>query len=514
MTLHGAKRLFAWVAIVTLLLKGWLAWHLPMTSDEAFFHLWSTQLGWGYYDHPPMIGWWLWALGFLGDHPFAVRLPTIPLTTALAYGVVLLARRLLPAHYEPQAWLAGAVYLSLPISWISVLVTTDTPLIYFMGLSIFTYVLAIRIQSGAAVFLAGVFLGLAFLSKYFAVLLGVAYAVHLFGHPKRFRYLALLLAGVMPFAAVNIGYNLFNCWNNVMFNAVNRHDDADFGVGNLFTYLGMMLYLATPWVLWRVFKGMGAWRQYPALWVALWVPLGLFLLMSLGKTVGLHWVLGFLPVLFVLLALAGPARALRPMVWANVAFGVPHAIALGLLLHAEPDVWQNEGFAQDIRFHRDMPEILQGLTADMPTDGVLTTYAYSPAALMTFHYGRVVPVFGPGKYHARNDDTFVDWREMDGKPIRIVARDRELDTTLYADYLSNIRVRNMTVAGVPFQVVDGDSFNYPLFRTQVLGKAVEQYYQIPSVLPVLGCPYATKYGFETECRLGDWGLFEPLRKAD
>lgn len=507
LSLNAAKRVF-WVTVAcTALIKLWLAYFFPMTGDEAFFHLWSTELNWGYYDHPPMIGWWLWALSHIGNEPIVVRSLTLLLTTVIAGGIVALARELLPRDQEPRAWLAGAVYLSMPVSWFAVFATTDTPLIFFMGLSIFTYVKAIRAESGAGIFLAGCFLGLAFLSKYFAVLLGFAFGFHLLFQRQRFKYLFFLLAGVLPFASVNIAYNLHNCWNNIMFNLVNRHEDAQLGWGTVLTYLGMMVYLITPWSLWSLLKGVRAWVGQSALAFALLVPLGLFLLISLEKTVGLHWVLGFLPIAFVLLGLCTTGLWMKRFVWFNAVLSVPHLVLFGLLMHADVSVWPKKDFQEDVLFHREMPAILDELTQDMPAHGVLTTVAYSPAALMTYHYGKVVPVFGPGKYHARNDDTFVDWRQMDGKPIRIVAKAKPIDPALYSAYLSDVAVRSVVVQGVPFTVVDGTDFNYAKFRDVVIREAVEKYYQIPSALPVLDCPFARKYGFEEECRLGDLGIF-------
>ncbi|MCR2746313.1 ArnT family glycosyltransferase [Limnobacter parvus] len=506
--LRTARSVFWSTVLVTTLIKIWLAYFFPMTGDEAFFHLWSTDLSWGYYDHPPMIGWWLWGLSHIGNEPIVIRSLTMLLTTVIAGGVVLLARELLPAAQEARAWLAGAVYLSMPVSWFAVFVTTDTPLIFFMGLSIFTYARAIRSNSGFGIFLAGCFLGLAFLSKYFAVLLGFAFGMHLLFQPQRVKYLLLLMAGVLPFASVNIGYNLHNCWNNIMFNLVNRHEDAQLGWGTVFTYLGMMLYLLTPWALWSLLKGVRAWSSQSALFFALLVPLTLFFLISLNKTVGLHWVLGFLPIAFVLLALCASTVWMRRYVWFNAALSFPHLVLFGLLMHANAGVWPTKDFQEDVRFHREMPAILANLTQDMPPDGVLTTIAYSPAALMTYHHKQVVPVFGPGKYHARNDDTFVDWRNMNGKPIRIVAKAKPIDAALYSDYLSDVRVQTRDIQGVPFTIVDGTNFNYEQFRNVVLREAVEKYYQIPSVLPVLDCPFARKYGFEEECRVGDLGLFK------
>ncbi|MDX1668889.1 MAG: glycosyltransferase family 39 protein, partial [Limnobacter sp.] len=289
MTNQAARRVFWMTVWITALVKVWLAAYFPMTSDEAFFHEWANHLSYGYYDHPPMIGWWLWLLTRIGDEPLIMRSLTVLLTTVVAYGVVVLCRRLSPVPDESKAWLAGAVYLSLPVSWYGVFVTTDTPLIFFMSVSVLIYVLAIRSQSVAGVFWAGVFLGLAFLSKYFAVLLGFAFGFHILLQPRRFAYGFALLAGTLPFVGVNVIYNAYHCWNNIMFNLVNRHDDAQLSWTTVAGYLGMMLYVLTPWVLYVFLRGAKAFRGQGALQAVLWVPLGLFLVISLEKTVGLHW---------------------------------------------------------------------------------------------------------------------------------------------------------------------------------------------------------------------------------
>ncbi len=68
--------------------------------------------------------------------------------------------------------------------------------------------------------------------------------------------------------------------------------------------------------------------------------------------------------------------------------------------------------------------------------------------------------FWPWQNTTRNDDTFVDWREMDGKPIRIVAKAKPIDPALYQDYLSNVSVTTQTIEVCLFTIVDGSNFNY------------------------------------------------------
>ena len=60
----------------------WGAW-LGLAEDEAYYWVWSQKLGWGYFDHPPMIAYWIaagdWILGKseLGLRFFPILLPTL-----------------------------------------------------------------------------------------------------------------------------------------------------------------------------------------------------------------------------------------------------------------------------------------------------------------------------------------------------------------------------------------------------------------------------------------------------
>ncbi len=523
---HQAKQFFWLTVCITLFVKIWIAAFFPMTSDEAFFHEWANHLNYGYYDHPPMIGWWLWLLTSMSHKPFVIRSVSVLLTTVIALLMVYLANRLKICEDEQRIWWAAAIYLSLPVSWFAVFVTTDTPLIVLMTLSIVVYALAIRRDSVAGVVLAGVLLGLFFLSKYFAVILGCALGVHAFTQARRWRYLLALLCGALPFIAINLVYNALNCWNNIMFNLVNRHDDARLNGFTVLGYLAMLIYVLTPWVIVVIVRGFCKQRlkqNHVALWLLVAVPLMVFLLISFTKTVGLHWVLGFIPLVFVLLCNLTHSEQLKRLWYFNTIWSLPHLFIFAVLIHAPAasiqsvlqrfgiQAQQAEEFKIDIHFHRNMPAILNDLKTQMPPGSLLTTTAYSPAALMSYHYGQVVPVFGPGSYHARNDDVFVNWREHDQQTVWIVSKIKPIDVSSHAQFFSTYQVFFRTIHGVPFWIFQGEHFNYAQFRQVHLQTAVNRYYQIPHGLPILGCPFAEKYGFQEQCRVGDLGIFERFR---
>src|SRR5262249_32779761 len=53
----------------------WLSAAVPFTGDEAYFTYWGVYPDFGYYDHPPMIGWLLYLLLKVSHATWALRLP-------------------------------------------------------------------------------------------------------------------------------------------------------------------------------------------------------------------------------------------------------------------------------------------------------------------------------------------------------------------------------------------------------------------------------------------------------
>src|SRR5262249_32348627 len=138
-----------------------------------------------------------------------------------------------------------------------------------------------------------------FLSKYFAVLLGLAFLVYCLTR-KDLKPFLLVFAGGLPFGLLNLYWNYEACWCNGMFNAINRHDDARFGWSTPLLCAASLAYFAAPlfWYAWRERARLG-WREPARLALALaWiVPLAVFAVLSPVKRIGLHWLLSFLPAL-------------------------------------------------------------------------------------------------------------------------------------------------------------------------------------------------------------------------
>ena len=265
-----------------------------------------------------------------------LRLPSILITTIIGVGIF----RLIKPVDETKAALIATLYLISPLNILNVAITTDTTLILFSFLSIAALFKALKQNHAGWYALAGAFFGLAFLSKYFAALLGFSYLVYfIFTAKSRKKTMgfALLFLTSLPFALINIYWNYTHCWDNILFNLYTRNEGAQFSISTVALFLGVQLYLFTPPLLWHLYKNhSGFWKnikrdQFQIFLFVFAIPMAVFTLLSLKKVIGLHWVLAFYPALSLLLFQILPRDALQKMLKFMLAFSVVHLLAIAVL---------------------------------------------------------------------------------------------------------------------------------------------------------------------------------------
>lgn len=492
MTGLGARSWFHLALAASLAFRFWLSAAAPVTSDEAYFILWGRAPAPGYYDHPPMVGWLLAPLLVLSDAAWVLRLPAVlaPPLVALA---VRAALRAWFARDEDTADLAGLAVLLLPLHVWNVLITTDTPLLLFSVASVLAFVRAAQLRSNRWFFASGVLLGLAFLSKYFAVLLGLAYLIWAISEKNPKAFLLVVLGG-LPFGLVNLYWNYEACWCNVMFNAVNRHDDAGLSWATPLLYAASLAYLAAPlaWAAWRERARLG-WSDPArrALILAWLVPLALFAALSPVKRIGLHWLLSFLPALVLSVALAPGRRPLAPSVRFFAGFAALHVVAIGVAAALPLDSWQSTRFYARLVFPGRSAELLTAIAPELPGK-VLAADSYAAAALLAYHARHPVAVFGRGTSHARQDDIATDWRALAGRDLVILRREPP-QAPEYRPYFRSIEVKRIALGGGAYHAVIGRGFDYQAYRTGVLVPIRERYYRIPAWLPRGRCYFFERY---------------------
>lgn len=494
-----------WLWVVALASLGWRLWMaaaIPLTGDEALFYWWSRFLDYGYYDHPPMVAWWMAATrAVLGDAVWAVRMPAVLLPLGVG-GAIWWAWS--PVDRTRAAW-AVLLYWLAPVNWLNSLIATDSPLILWAAWSAAAMVRAEQAalagqRAWRLYALSGVFMGLAFLSKYFAVLLGVAYVVY-FALKARQRWWGLvwMVLWSLPAVAVNVVWNLNHCWTNIMFNVFNRNEGAQASWDTVVTYLVMMAYLISPVLLWLGWRHRQALRQtvrgHVLLACMAVVPLLLFGVMSLKKEIGLHWVMGFYPFVFVLLALAVPAAGLRSAQRGLTVWLALHLLASAGMAFSSLEQWHG------LKYYHRLVEAAraQDMVRQVEAPGVvLASNGYSSASIFGYAAGKHVPVLGPGSFHARQDDLIVDYSALEGRTIRVMAT-RPISAESYQGFFDSTRLLTFQQSGVNFYVVEGVNFHYQAYREQVMAEVNRRYYAFPSWLPVWHCSFCQAYCGAARC---------------
>ena len=145
---------------------------IHLTEDEAYYRLWAQAPALGYFDHPPMIAWWIWAgVHLMGDTPLGVRSASIlacVLTTILVHDMTRLA-----GGNAEQAQRAGLWFNAMPLVTAGgFLAVPDAAASLFWALCLWC---ALRANRGEGIgwwLAVGLAAGLASLSKYSALFLG------------------------------------------------------------------------------------------------------------------------------------------------------------------------------------------------------------------------------------------------------------------------------------------------------------------------------------------------------
>jgi 4-amino-4-deoxy-L-arabinose transferase-like glycosyltransferase len=493
---------FKFALLATLAIKLILAYTIPLSGDEAYFVLWANHLDFGYYDHPPMVGWFLHLMLYLGSSEAILRVPAILTSIVIGLGIY----RLLKPLDEARAALVAMLFLLSPINLLNVLVTTDTPLLLFAFFSMAALYRALQQDKLAWYALSGMFFGLAFLSKYFAVLLGFSYLLYfIFSAKSRHRtggFILLYLAS-LPFALLNIYWNYTHCWDNILFNLYTRNEGAQFSIATVAAFIGVQLYLITPPLLWFIHQHRAAfWQkinrdQFRVFLFVFVVPMAVFALLSLKKTVGLHWVLAFYPALYLLIFQLLPRLALEKMLKFMLGFSALHLLAIVIIAAMPMETWKQHRLYGGIVFMFEPGKIVEQIRPYEQQNFLLATDGYSPSATISYHYGKEFFVFGEGGLHARQDDMLTDFRPFNGRNILTLTKSAP-NLQEYTPYFAHVERKSFKVRDTTFYLVLGYEFNYEKYKEGVLRQIMSKYYRIPAWLPHAPCYFCDKY-FPGEC---------------
>ena len=420
-----------WLAVAALIaalttLRVIYASLLDLRTDEAYYWTWSKESVLSFLDHPPMIAWFIrFGTAIFGDTNFGVRFAGV-----LAMGVMqwLLAdivrrrthdfRAVAIAVLMPEA----ALYYGLLMAKVS----PDVALIPFATAMVWALVRLTEGDDGRWWLAAGVFAGLALLSKFTAGLMLPAVAAFMLVPRERGRWLRSLY----PWAAALIAFALFlpvliwnmqHDWASFRFQLVRATATHEWSLRTLGEFIGLQFglvgFILLPVVLTGV--AMTAWRGYRRgdavailLSTAVIVPFIYFLWKSLSLRVGdtwpmFIWPFGFAATAIHLVTLGREGWSEKfvtaSFAWARLAIVTGIAFVVAVFLYYVATPWNFIGRTDPVGGEAGYQTIVRRAEVELKKAGatwIATTDYRTYAMLRWFFRGRVpvVQINERGRY--------------------------------------------------------------------------------------------------------------------
>ena len=224
---------------------------LNLAPQEAYYWNYSRHLSLSYLDHPPILAYLIFFFTHLGKQSeFFVRIPCVLIASGLTYLTYLIGKLL----FDPKVGFFSALLLNciLIFSLGAIIITPDTPMIFFWVLSFYFFSKLILTQEKKWWYFCGISTGLGLLSKYTAVFIIFSVFLYLLFSKQNRRwllskepYLGLILA-ILMFSPVII-WNAQNNWVSFLFQSSRRATElGSFSAWHFFGYLGSQIGVISP----------------------------------------------------------------------------------------------------------------------------------------------------------------------------------------------------------------------------------------------------------------------------
>lgn len=379
-----------------------------LVEDEAYYRLWGLYPAWGYYDHPPMVAWWIWiGQQIAGDTTLGVRLIGI-LATALGSAFLWRTACLL-FDRTTAGWAVLFLNASILVGVGGILSTPDAPSVFFWGLSLWALAELIASRNPNWWLMVGLCAGLGLTSKYSVLFLGTGIVLWLLWVPDNRRWFfswqlwaggLLALLCFMPVLLWNHAYE----WAS-FYKQFGRAGAGTWTGKYIFEFLGALIGLVNPLIaiaagFGAVFLAQRATRKDAAasLLILTLLPFLAYLLYhSLQARVQANWPAPLFPTL-ALFAAVGVSQAKTAGAWlkrigcAGVLIGL--AVSVVVQVHAVSPLTgalKRKDPTFQLRGWQDVGAEL-GAIAEKEGAGFLATTGYGLNGQLAFLFDSRLPV--------------------------------------------------------------------------------------------------------------------------
>lgn len=259
------------------------AFFTPISEDEAYYWLWSQNLDWGYFDHPPMIAWWISPGYEIFHNELGVRILTVLLNS---FGFFFLWKILQPEN-QKQIKLFWMIFVSLLVIQVfGFLATPDAPLLFFTILYFYSLKNFLKKNSLLFTFLLAVsFAGLMY-SKYHGILVILFTLVPIlknwWKNPKFYIAVSLSIVLYLP----HIFWLIQHDFVPIRYHFFERSSDEHFELRKLTNYLGIYFLGAAPLLSYFIFSSIFKFKAQNPFQKSIWwltILPGIFFFLSIFK---------------------------------------------------------------------------------------------------------------------------------------------------------------------------------------------------------------------------------------
>ena len=226
--LHKTPQKSAYIIILLLAFFGAIYnAFLPLHGDEAYYWVWSHHLQTGYYDHPPMIAYFIAVTNFISESEWGVRLVNIFCMATAGLYIFKLAAEMFDKHIALNAVL---IFSTIILTHAGQIITTpDSPLTLFWALTLYYSYRAVFKGEKKDYILTGIFLGMMMVSKYTAILFPLFLVLFILLKRRDILtninfYYAVIISTVIVFPM--LFWNYQHDWISFTFQLDNRSTDT------------------------------------------------------------------------------------------------------------------------------------------------------------------------------------------------------------------------------------------------------------------------------------------------
>ena len=300
---------------ISALVRAVFAAVLEFGNDEVYYWTYALYPDWSHFDHPPMVGWFiqLFSCNLLFTSEFFLRLSSVVFMTLNTYLIYLIGKQV---KDERTGFYAALLYTASIYAFVitGIFILPDTPLVVFIFLAVLQFIKYFQNEKNKHLVLAGLFAGLAMLSKYSGVFIWVGVGLYVIFYSRKefknpFLYISALISAVCMLPVLL--WNLNNEFISFTFHGDRVGFFGDFHpeyflveiMGELL-YNNPVNYILTIIALVALFKGNKFISDMPKrLLLCMTLPLiFLFWFFSLTRQILPHWTAPSFVLLLVLVA--------------------------------------------------------------------------------------------------------------------------------------------------------------------------------------------------------------------